>query len=163
MPYTHPNHKQVTNNLTDDFHKEMGWSLCSFSRDTPPKRVQIYLCFFFFYLKCSGVPVLPFIQGWLYSSALCKEFYIHYSHHIDERTWNAFFLTYFSTTGGNKFSVNWFPLCKDFHTRDSFAKCLVDEWMDGWLDKFAAVEFSDKEMIAFWVCNGTLFVSRRTL
>ena len=119
--------------------------------------------FFFFYLKCSGVPVLPFIQGWLYSSALCKEFYIHYSHHIDERTWNAFFLTYFSTTGGNKFSVNWFPLCKDFHTRDSFAKCLVDEWMDGWLDKFAAVEFSDKEMIAFWVCNGTLFVSRRTL
>lgn len=161
MPYTHPNHKQVMNNLMDDFHRDGVILMLLFQGYTSKQSSDLSL---FFYLKCSGVPVLPFIQGWLYSSALCKEFYIHYSHHIDERTWNAFFLTYFSKTGGNKFSVNWFPFCKGFHTKDSFAKCSVDEWMDGWLDKFAAVEFSDKEMIAFWVCNGTLlFVSRRTL
>lgn len=161
MPYTHPNHKQVTNNLMDDFHRDGVILMLIFQGYTSKQNSDLSL---FFYLKCSGLPVLPFIQGWLYSSPLCKEFDIHYSHHIDERIWNAFFLTYFSTTGGNKFSVSWIPLCKGFHTRDSFANCSVDEWMDGWLGKFAAVEFSDKEMIASWVCNGSiLFLSRRTL
>lgn len=131
------------------------------SRDTPSNRIQIYL---YFYPKCSGLPVLPFIQGRLYSSAFCKEFDIHYSHHIYERTWNAFFFhTYFSTTGDNKFSVSWFPFCKGFHIRDSFAKCSVDEWMDGWTDKFAAVEFSDKGNDCFLSVQWHyIVVSRRT-
>lgn len=53
---------------------------------------------------------------------------------------------------------------KVFHSSEGFAKCSVNEWIDGCLDKFAAVGTSDEEMIAFWVCSDTLlFVNRRTL
>lgn len=101
-----------------------------------------------------------YIQSWLYPQPCAKKFYIHhYSCCVDEISKGAASLTCFSSTWGNKFSVTWLPPQKRHFTavRTLVNVQWMNEWMDGWLEKFVGARSSEnQELISFSVWNSTL-------
>lgn len=96
LSFIHPGHKQVTNNLTKFLMFTKRWG------DLYARFPGIHLQTEFSFI----LSVLLYLYSRFTIFLSTVQFYIHYSHHIDERTWNASFFTYFSTTRGNKFSVS---------------------------------------------------------
>lgn len=84
-------------------------------------------------LKCSRVILtLAFIQDWLCAQPWAELYNHYYSYHVDLSTGAASFLTCFSWTRGNKFSVTWFHSGKRHFmaVRDLGNVQWVNEWTD---------------------------------